>query len=142
MTLLEECLKLTYKRDSTGVLMAEGYGQWCDIPEMPPTIKEAVDGIALARRLKPIHVMVNRVEPGIKVPVHVDQVRRVKDGPFCQLERWHYAVQTNPLAWLEWQGDRIHLDLNTWGGPYKYWLPHALGNDGTEERIHLVVDLG
>lgn len=130
--LLERCLVLTYKTDSTGVKMA--YGPWEGVA---PGFEDIVADIEQRRSARALALMVNILPPKVHVPRHVDS-----SPNNLRLERWHYPVQTNPLAWVWQERDGyVHFPLSEWN-MVRYWEPHAIGNDGAIDRIHIIVTLG
>lgn len=87
--------------------------------------------------LKAKHMMVNRLPPGISVPIHTDPFPEGK-----KYVRFHLPIQTNPKAlfWDMSKGHR-HFQLGVWSGPVEHWKDHSVCNLGETERIHIVVDL-
>lgn len=80
--------------------------------------------------------MLSRVRPGQSHPMHVD----IQQGGW--VTRVHVPVKTNPAAWLLWEeeGRRVHFGA---GKAYTFdtLKRHAFGNDGHEERVHLIFDV-
>lgn len=125
---------LKWTVDGTSVLM--GNGQSAGIPaNLMQLCRKAIYEAASFRQKQPRHVMINRLPPGVHVPVHTD---KVLDDP----ERWHLPLLTNPKHCYHWDmkaGFR-HLKIGMWHC-VDYTIPHAIGNFGTKERVHLIVDL-
>lgn len=122
-----------WTQDGTDVLM--GNGQSAGLPEPLTTIcKEAIEEIEKITKLKARHLMVNRLPAGVIVPVHTDPVL---DNP----TRWHLPLKTSIhcFHWDTKYGVR-NLPAKEWHW-IDYTIPHAIGNYGHEERVHLVVDL-
>lgn len=130
----------TWIVDGTGVLMIQGQSK--GIPYFGTEIAKAVEEISSFRNQQPLHLMVNKIPPGIHVPKHRDWLLPAKQGEKPTLERWHLPIQTSNEAgwWDEMNGEMI-FDVGHWFGPMPYWLLHRVWNDSTIERIHLIVDL-
>lgn len=108
-----------------------------------PLIYEMVMEIAYHRQLQPIHMMINRLKPGVIVPKHRDWLRN-QPKDIVKIERWHLPVATNGRCWWwdESMGEcRWIMPAGSWHGPVPFWLQHQVGNEGTTDRIHLIVDL-
>ena len=122
---------LEFRRDATGIEMA--YGQAAGIPKWAttPGLAKALDEIE--RIAGPaLHMMVNRLAPGVEVPTHTDSEGGV---------RWHLPVVTNPDAkWWDEQNGEVFMD-SAWWGPVPYAIPHRVWNHGEAARIHIVVDV-
>ncbi len=120
--------------DGTDILM--GNGQSGGIPNgLGAICKEAIDEIRLWTGMRPRHVMVNRLPAGCIVPVHIDPVL---DNP----TRFHLPLITNIrhcYFWDEFRGFQF-FDIGTWY-EVDYRVRHSVGNLGTTERVHLIVDL-
>lgn len=131
--LVAEANDMTFWLDGSGAYM--GMKPSAGVPILPPELSLAVQEIAKAEDSTPLHVMLNRVPPGIDVPKHTDTVHGLP-------KRWHLPIQTNPgcFFWDEINGER-HFPLGEWCGPVPYSSLHTVWNHGTTERIHLVVDL-
>lgn len=142
--LLHEIQQLEFKLDGSGAEMA--FPPSGGIPAKLwnfPTLLAALEEIAVAREQKLLNLMINRLKPGVDVSVHRDWIKPTQYQPVKPtVERWHLAVITNPDAvfWLEKAGD-FKIPQGFWYGPIPYWLNHTVYNKGTEDRIHLVVDL-
>lgn len=79
-------------------------------------------------------VMVNSLEAGGKLSAH-------RDG-LPDDARYHLPVNTNPGAvwWDEFHGT-MHMREGHWHGPVPYCgVLHAVANNGTESRLHIVAD--
>lgn len=95
----------------------------------------------------PIHrVRFMKLKPGGgELQRHTDQVDPDAGNNIGQLARFHFPIITNPdMEFTSWtpQGDMIKAHMNVG----EMWLldtrkPHQAINNGTEERIHLVVDV-
>lgn len=144
--LATEIPKLDFHLDGSGAEMAfrpsHGIPVWLSNGHFP-TIAAAISEIAALRGLPPVNLMVNRLAPGVDVPVHRDWLLPTP----MQLhkptvERWHLPISTNPDAQFWERGvGYTHMPLGVWGGPVRYWNYHSVRNFGTTERVHLVVDL-
>lgn len=112
------------------------------LPIRAPEIDRAINEISLIRGTPALHMMINRLGPGIEVPIHRDFLNPTRLGPHPCLERWHLPVTTNNLAgwWDEDIGDYVMFP-GYWHGPVPYWLKHRVYNLGKRERVHLVIDL-
>jgi quercetin dioxygenase-like cupin family protein len=80
-------------------------------------------------------VMAVKLRPGGRIKPHADT------GRYAQAtERYHAVIRTNQWAWLEAGGERIHMPAGTvWW--FDKHVEHAAGNNGSTDRIHLIVDL-
>lgn len=104
-------------------------------------IMSAVNEIVGAKAPKggrAVGLMVNKLGPGVIVPIHTDNVPGKPN-------RYHLPLLTNPESWW-WDaslssGERRYFELGVWVGPVPYWEKHQVGNEGMTERIHLVVDV-
>lgn len=123
--------------DGTGILMANG--QWNGVPKW---IMKLVDLGDLLAGLEDVdwkleHLMVNRIVPGGSSPFHVDP-----EPEGGHRERWHLPLRTNVDAWFQYQGEEpMRMDFGYWWGPLEYWRAHRVSNNGSSDRIHLIVDL-
>lgn len=135
--ILEECNKMKFWVDGSGALMAIRPSDKPGFLAAMPGIQAALAEISKARNSDVEFVMVNRLPPGCKVPIHTDNlIHRQKR------ERWHLPIVTNPLAyWWDAYNGEVEFDLGYWHGPVAPWVNHKVENLGTTERIHLVVDL-
>lgn len=138
-----ECKKLSFSLDGSGAEMFCVQSQ--RVPNNYPEILKAVGEISGLRKLDPLYLMVNRLKPGVIVPVHRDflvSAGKQKNAKYPTFERWHLPVQTNEDCgfWDEENGHKI-MKLGFWWGPVPYWKFHQVWNKGEYERIHLIVDL-
>lgn len=100
-----------------------------------PTIKAAIDELVKFRAKKAMHLMVNKLPASCLCPVHTDNV---VGSP----ERWHLPLVTNPNTyWWDEKEGLLHMDAGNWYGPMPYGGRHTVVNFGTDERIHLIVDV-
>lgn len=79
-------------------------------------------------------VMVNVLDAGGKLSAH-------RDG-LPDDARYHLPVNTNDRAvwWDEFNGT-MHMTEGHWHGPVPYYgVLHAVANNGTESRLHVVAD--
>jgi len=84
---------------------------------------------------RPVHIMINRMLPGQVVPVHVDPVEH---DPM----RWHLPLVTDVRHCYFWDLDRGFQFFETgYWHSVDYKIPHCIGNFGSYERVHLIVDL-
>jgi hypothetical protein len=142
--LKEEATALTFNLDGSGAEMANGVGVIPPWLNSSDHLRQAVSEIARLRKLSAIHVMLNRLPPGVVVDRHRDWVPATplqKDRP--TLERWHLPLITNLECWWwdEEENRKLYMQPGVFYGPVPYWKIHQVGNEGTMPRIHLVVDL-
>lgn len=82
------------------------------------------------------YACVSRVGPGNGHGYHRDS------QPPEWITRVHVPLVTNEACWFAWEpdGKRVHFSV---GNAYSFntLVPHAFGNDGTTERIHLTFDV-
>jgi len=122
--------------DGTKILMAFRQGQTSSLVGLPVALRCAVEEIEGHRSTKALAIMVNIVAPTVHSGIHVDPYPGGR-----RIERWHLPIKTNHGAWV-WFGDEYRWwNTKMWHGPLKYWEPHSVGNDGDQDRVHLVVDL-
>jgi hypothetical protein len=132
-TLAEAIRRLSFWKDGAGVEMSV-----LQFRETPKPVEEALRPALLElsnlqnRRWR--YVMVNRLKPEAVVKPHKDIG--------AEVERWHLPVLTNPGAywWDEREGE-IHMEAGFWWGPVPYSILHSVGNEGSSERVHIIVDL-
>lgn len=144
-SLLEALETLFFTLDGSGAEMAfppnGGLPLW--LSDSPPLAK-ALEEIERITGLSALHVMVNRLKPGVVVPVHRDFLlpTPLQQRNHPTIERWHLPVVTNNecLWWGEDTGT-IHFPKGEWMGFLPYWKKHQVWNAGQTERVHLVVDL-
>ena len=141
--LLAELGQLRFWVDGSGAEMS--VIQSGGLPFKSPTIIEAIKEISDHRSIPALHMMVNRLPPGVTTPKHVDFLKPSTHQPkYPILERYHLPIITNPSAYY-WNEDepesKIHMKAGFWYGFIKYWRLHEVGNLGDTERIHLIVDL-
>ena len=120
--------------DGTQVLM--GNGQSGGIPAFWEELcQDAIREIASVTWSQPVHLMVNRLPPGVITPVHIDPV--AQNPPM----RYHLPLVTNNgcFFWDEKRGF-LMFGLGYWHR-VDYKIKHAVGNIGEYERVHLIVDL-
>jgi hypothetical protein len=143
--LFEDVQRLAFWIDGSGAEMAvvPNGGLPNEVLALP-TVRRAIHEIEAYRALSVLHVMVNKLKPGVTVPVHRDFLLPTRLQPWKRptLERWHLPVATNGgcFFWDEDNGSK-HMPLGFWTGPVPYWLRHSVRNEGFTERVHLVVDL-
>lgn len=127
--------------DGTGMLLLNG--QWQGIPKWASGLLDEVIGeIESITALKVGHVSINVIVSGGGSGLHIDPTPLDGNGKFERFARWHLPLSTNAQCWFEdATHPRFHMAEATWHGPVEYWLTHAVGNDGTTPRMHLVVDL-
>jgi len=79
-------------------------------------------------------MMLNRLKAKGFVKEHIDPINRG--------ERWHLPLTTNveTIWWDELEGT-FHMRAGLWWGPVPYKVLHSVRNDGSTDRIHLVVDV-
>lgn len=141
-----EALSLNWTLDGSDAEMA--YPPSGGIPRdmyRIPEIHRAVIEIGKIRGQEPLNVMINKLRPLVKVPIHRDWIKPTRYQKLKPtVERWHLPLLTNigAIFWHE-RGclDGYHFPLGEWMGPIPYWLKHCVYNSGTSDRIHLVVDL-
>lgn len=127
--------------DGTGMLLLNG--QWQGVPTWcKEVLGEAIDEIEAHVQSRVRHLSVNIILPGGGSGIHVDPTPQDESGKPIRHRRWHLPLRTNGLAWFQDdEHERFHMVPGFWHGPVSYWLPHAVGNDGSEPRMHLVCDL-
>jgi len=127
--------------DGTGILLLNG--QWQGIPTWCQEILgDAISEIETITGLKAHHVSVNVIVPRGGSGWHADPTPQDEKGQSLYHDRWHLPLRTNAKCWFEDdEHERFHMALGWWWGPVKYWLLHAVGNDGDQPRMHLIVDL-
>lgn len=120
--------------DGTSILMANG--QSAGIPKhFDEVFHSAIQEIELFTNMKARHIMLNDIPPGIHSPVHVDPVI---DNP----TRFHLPLITDIRHCYFWDEIRGFQFM-----PTEFWyeidysVKHAVGNFGTNRRVHLIVDL-
>jgi hypothetical protein len=133
---LEKIEKLTFYEDGSLCYMIKKEAG------LVKGFEEIYDEIFKFRNQKPINLMINKLPPGITVPVHRDFLPPTRQGEHPVLERWHLVLKTNDKSffWGETTGNR-HLEYGYWWGPIPYWKNHNIYNNGEADRIHIVVDL-
>lgn len=123
---------LKYRIDSTGVLMA-----WAQGGGLIPGFESFAAEIAQACNRKALHQMINILPPGCNVSEHKDPLI----PPNVYLERWHLPIKTNLMSFLSENNRSYWLETGFWHGPLNYWESHSVRNNGSTERVHLIVDL-
>lgn len=138
--ILQEVRRLPYTLDGTGVKMA--YSPTDSVPDLL-WVKPVVEEIEKLRNQKAIHMMVNVLPSGIKVELHRDWMKPTRYQEYHPtVERWHLPLITNPDAiFFGVECGQVYMENGYWWGPVEYWKLHSIWNNGTEDRIHLVVDL-
>ncbi len=133
--------ELPWLLDDSGVKMLVGPSQRRHTIVMcVPGVKDAVKEIEEITGANVVNVMINLVPPGIEVPVHTDTLLPIGGVARPIIERWHLPILTNPTsAWWGEDGP-VHMSQGIWFGPVKYWRDHHVYNQGTTDRVHLVVD--
>jgi aspartyl/asparaginyl beta-hydroxylase len=103
--------------------------------ERLPYFKEIVDGFKCPQG----RVRVLKLLPGAKIGEHRDVGLEVANLAFKRV-RLHIPIQTNPEAVFYVGGERFHMRE---GGLYyaNFSKVHSVRNDGTTDRVHLVLDL-
>lgn len=144
-TLLEAAQRLSFWLDGSGAEMAvvpNGGIPLCVRDD--PTFVAALEEIKMLRGRDVLHIMVNRLLPGVDVPVHRDFLLAtpLQSRNHPTIERWHLPVVTNADAqWWDEDFGFYFMEPGFWYGPVPYWRRHKVYNKGHTERIHLVVDL-
>jgi hypothetical protein len=100
-----------------------------------PYFKEVVDGFKCPQG----RVRVLKLLPGAKIGEHRDVGLEVANLAFKRV-RLHIPIQTNPDAVFYVGGERFHMRE---GGLYyaNFSKVHSVRNDGTTDRVHLVLDV-
>ena len=126
-----------YERNAYGILMA--HPQKGGIPAWAQTgpIADAFIELAALTGRRPAHLMLNILPAGLVIPAHTDREDAGPDG-----ERWHLPIATNPgcFWWDERSDIETHQPLGHWSGPCPNRIRHRVGNCGTTDRTHLIVD--
>lgn len=117
---------LDWRLDSSGVWMA--YPQSGGIAPGFEEIVEAGERLVGARAL---NLMVNKIPPGIIVPVHRDWTTS------GIVARYHYPLDDG-VIWEE--GHYGIMRAGKWYGPVRYWKRHAVANLSDRDRINIVID--
>ena len=124
---------LLFKRDASGIDMAALQGEipkWLSSHSISAAVREIEQ---LTGRVAK-GVMVNRLDPGISVPIHTD--------PDTGWLRYHLPLFTNPHAmWWDEDEGLLHMESGWWWGPVPYTKRHHVVNNGNTARYHLVVDV-
>jgi quercetin dioxygenase-like cupin family protein len=111
-------------------LDAVSYPAW----EIAP-LREVAERIADATQGRLGRVMVIKLKPGGRIAPHVDE-----GGYALATARFHLVIATNPGAWLEAGGERVHMAAGE-----LWWFdkhaPHRGANEGATDRVHMVIDL-
>ena len=98
------------------------------LQEVESVICKLQPGKRLAR------AMLVKLRAGGKIHPHIDQ------GVYAGVtERYHLPITTNDGAWLKCGGEKYHLPA----GQVRYFNKHVMhegANDGSTDRVHLVVD--
>jgi len=82
-------------------------------------------------------VRLTNIPSGGGLHPHRDNWRNFRYG----ILRLHVPIITNKKAWVRIQGVKYHWAAGEcWYGDFSQ--EHEVGNDGSEDRIHLVVDVG
>ena len=106
-----------------------------DYPMMQaPEFREAVASVARLAGGRTARAMIVKLLPRGRIAPHVDE-----GGYAAATQRFHLPIATNKLAWLESGGELLHLPAGALWWFDKHALHHG-GNDGTTDRIHLIVD--
>ena len=143
--LLNEAGQLKYWLDGAGVLMSITQSGGIPTTLATTTIGRACAEIANFRNKRPLHLMVNNLPARTTTPVHNDAVKN-RAGEKAEpgtIERWHLPIKTNSEAywWDEQDGIQLHFKEGVWYGPLPFWTNHQVINNGSIDRIQLVVDL-
>lgn len=141
VSLMGEIEAIKFTPDGSGAMMA--FPPSGGLPALPPAIGRVVAEIAAIRGQRPLHLMINKLAPGVSVPVHRDFLKATKhQAKYPTVERWHLPVQTGFGVDFWHEGGSIeHFEAGVWVGPIPYWLRHSVRNAGQIERVHIVVDL-
>jgi len=147
----DEISKLEYQLDGSGARMY--LPQSTRIQDMMgtliryPNLIDAIKELEQMRGDAAIYLTINHLPPGVTVPIHTDTLKDTtyqKRTPkqVVRVERWHLPVWTNPECWWwDEHNRRINMRAGHWYGPMPYWINHQVGNDGTDDRFHVVLDL-
>lgn len=137
-SLFEEVDKLQFKEDSTRILMAFDQASKVQVSGL---LLETCARFASLRGLPLVNVMVNKLPPGVRLPVHVDYIPNTPMQNVPRIERWHLPIKTNELVRFWDEDGEFFMPLGAWSGPVRYWRMHSAWNLGEMERVHIVVDL-
>ena len=141
--ILIEALQLETWLDGSGTLMT--ITQSGGIPKfLGQGVRAAIKEIEDLRHLRALHVMINRQPAGVTLPKHRDYLKPtpLQKGSDIRIERWHLPVQTNEdVSWWDESEGSFHMAPGYWYGPICFWKKHSVANLGTQERVHLIVDL-
>jgi len=132
---LVEVLALPYTEDGSKILMA--FPQSGGLPKLGqncPTLLAAIAEIEGITKKKAVHLMVNKVPPGVMCPVHTDKV-------IADPNRYHLPLNATVHSfWWDEKGGVTVMENGNWYGPMPFSGNHTVGNYGSMERVHLIVD--
>lgn len=112
---------------SLDVIDRPGYGN--------PEFRTLVEGIASYVGGEPARALIAELPPEARVMQHTDT------GTYAEnTERFHLALQTNPLAILYCNGETCNVREGEVMWLDKH-LPHSAINMGVTSRVHLIVDV-
>lgn len=91
-------------------------------------------------------VVISRLGAGKKIPLHSDRVKMaeelwpLKEHPAVYYERYHFCLGASPGSVFIAGEEQVQML------PGEVWwvdnsIPHAVVNNGAEDRVHLVVDV-
>lgn len=140
--LLEEIESLKFYLDGSGAEMV--FPPEHKVIQNLPNIWLALNEIIFFREKPFLHIMVNRLQPGVDVPVHRDFLNPtpLQSRNHPTIERWHLPIAcNNECYWWDEFGGQSKFEQGHWCGPVPYWNRHKVWNYGKTERINIVIDL-
>ena len=80
-------------------------------------------------------ILIVKLKPGGKIVPHIDE-GRYSD----YFSRYHLPIVTNPDAYYRVENEFIHMKVGEFW-QFNHKKEHTAGNEGAEDRIHLIVDM-
>lgn len=108
------------------------YRAWTELPQLRSLIFDLmrrVEGMELGR------VLITKIEPGKKIPPHVDQ-----GAPVEYFSRYQIALQSLPGCVFQIEDERVNLRT---GDVWKInnAAEHSVVNNSADDRIVIIVDI-
>jgi len=115
--------------DDTKVIAYRG---WSELPQLRPIIFDLmrrVEGTELGR------VLITKLEPGKKIPLHADE-----GAPVTHYSRYQIALQSLPGAIFEIEDEKVNFRT---GDVWKIdnSARHSVVNNSADDRIVVIVDI-
>lgn len=100
-----------------------------------PPFSDALTAISRYAKAPLARAMIVRLPAMATIKPHVDE------GQYAEAtNRFHLPIETNLEAWLEVDGERLHLQAGTVFSFNKH-LPHRGANLGWTPRLHVIADV-